>query len=459
MTFWQRFRSVFARGKVPPADPSMFMRWPWMLTAGVNVTPETSLEIAAVYACCRVIVDSLASQPAEVYTRDSEGRKTEVVDSDIGYLLNVRPNPECTPIAVREGLYWSALTWGNGYGEIVRNGANKPTELWPLLPHTVVPRRTSAGRLFYEVTGADGQVKPLEPADVFHLRGPSLQGWIGDSQTTRAGKGIGIAMAAQAFAGSYFENGTILSGYLTTDQPLTKEQIESVGSEFHNKFGGAAKAGQVAIFQRGTKYQEAGANASEAQLLETRKFQVAEIARFYGVPLSLLMDPEGSQGYGTNVEQLYLTFSKTALGPWASRFDQEATYKFFPERKPWRCVETDLTRLTQGDFKTVIEALKLAVNSGLLTRNEARERLGWNTTGSDGDVFLVESTAKRLEDVLDPPDPQPDSATTSGAPTVKTGDPVDPAEPDEDDTEGEQPQPPTMNRARTLGDPRQGRLW
>ncbi len=402
-----------------------------MMTAGVPVTPETALEVSAVYACCRVIVDSLASQPIEVYSTDAKGRKSEVLDSDVGYMLNVRPNPECTPLALREGLYWSALTWGNGYAEIVRTGANKPAELWPLMPGTVTPKREGT-RLYFEVLPTNADRRELEPRDVFHLRGPSLQGWLGDSPVTRAAKAIGIAAAAQAFASSYFKNGTVLSGYLSTDQTLTKEQITDLGGEWNAKYGGADKAGGTAVLMRGTKYTEMGANAANAQLIEQRKFQVAEIARWFGVPLSLLMDPEGSQGYGTNVEQLYLTFSKTALGPWAKRFDQEATYKFFPERKPWRCVETDLTKLTQGDFKTRMEALKIGVECGLYTINEARGLEGWNDIGPDGDVHLVASATKPLEDAIDPPDPKP-ATKPEGTPPAT----VDPVHPEADPPEPE----------------------
>jgi hypothetical protein len=157
------------------------------------------------------------------------------------------------------------------------------------------------------------------------------------------------------------------------------------------------------VLGQGLKYQPLNHNAQESQLVEGRRFQVQEIARFFGVPTTLLADNEA----WTNLSELYRGFYTNALRPWAERFDAEATRKLFPQRQPWREVQHDLTHLTLGSFKDQVTAFREAVNGGILTRNEARKVLGRNTIGADGDVLVVEGNVKSLEDVLDPPAPAP----------------------------------------------------
>jgi len=372
----------------------------------VPVTPENALQVSALYGCCRLIVDSLAAAPIRVYEVKANGQRELLHNDPVSRVLNygarIDFHPDApTAQAIEEGLFWPALTNdGNGYAEIQRDRAGNPIALWPIEPGRVTPKRDESG-YFYEVQQPEGGVARVDPMDMFHLRGPSLYGWVGDATLYRAAKAVGIAQASQVFAAAYFANGTVMAGILKTDKPLTQEQKKNFGEGWRSNFSGAGKQYGTPILDQGLDYTPINHDAQKSQLVESRRFQVAEIARFFGVPTTLLADNEA----WTNLSELYLGFYRNALLPWAERFDAEATRKLFPQRAPWREVAHDLTRLVMGSFKDQVASLDQAVAGGLKTRNEARAILGDNSIGDDGDVLVVGSSIRRLEDALKPPPP------------------------------------------------------
>ena len=406
-----------AAGSLIPSLPNWLLRSPYLMEAGVPVTPENALQVSALYGCGRLIVDAIAAAPLRVYNDMGSGRRELLHGDPVARLLNygarIDWHPDApTAQAIEEGLFWPALTGdGNGYAEIQRNGAGDPVALWPIEPGRVTPKRKavigSDGKersvYYYEVQQATGGTVDVDPMSIFHLRGPSLLGWVGDSTLYRAAKAVGIAQAEQVFGAAYFANGTVVSGLLTSDKIVTQAQADEAKAQWKALHGGPGKSHEVAVTGQGLKYQPINHNAKESQLVESRRFQVAEIARFYGVPLSLLAENEA----WTNLSELYQGFVRNAVLPWASRFDAEATRKLFPQRAPWREVEHDLTQLRMGSFKDQVASLDQAVEGGLISRNEGRVILGQNTMGKDGDVMVVRSTVKRLEDVLNPPAPPP----------------------------------------------------
>lgn len=413
-----------AEGRIKVTRPEQFLISPWLREAGVYVNSETASQVAAVYGCCRLIVDCLAPAPITVTELQRGGVRELRHDDPVAWTLNygapIALLPDApTSQAVEEALYWSALLGdGNGYAEIQRDMSGRFLALWPLESERVTPRRDSTG-FYYAVQQPEGGQARVEPADMFHLRGPSLKGWVGDSVVYRAAKAIGIAHAAQVYSASYFANGTVLSGLLTTDKPITPAQAKSAKERFVEEHsGGPGKAHGVSALGQGVKYQPLNHNAQEAMLIDSRRFQVQEIARFYGVPTTLLADNEA----WTNLGELYLGFYRNALRPWAERFDAEATRKLFPQRQPWREVAHDLTHLTLGSFKDQVSALVQATgNKPIWTQNEARKTFGMNSI-EGGDE--IESAAPK------PPEP----ALGRALPGARPGQ-ADPAEPDEDDAE------------------------
>lgn len=446
-------------GSLIAPDPSVFVTHPALREAGVTVTPETAVQVAAVYGCCRMIVDSIAPAPIVVDEVGEGGRRDERHDDPAAWTLNwgapVHLAPDAPPgQAIEEALIWSALLQGDGYAEIQVDQAGRFFGLWPIEAVRVKPTRDEFGRFYYEVQQPWGGVVAVPAARMFHLRGPSLFGWVGDSTVYRAAKAIGLAQASQVYASTYFANGTIVSGILKHPGKIGPKAKESLSEDWRKKWGaGQRQRGNggtfdapsresmerrnfenmhgVPILDEGWDFQAINHDAQKSQLVESRRFQIAEVARYFGVPLSLLADSEA----WTNLGELYLGFYRNALRPWAERFDAEATRKLFPMRQPWREVRHDLSLLTMGTFKDLVASLNIAVKGGILSANEARATLG-KSPKPGADDLRVESTMTTLDRMLEGPTSAPAPGSATEAPSED-----DPAAPDEGGG-GDPPAPP-----------------
>src|SRR6202022_5065905 len=180
----------------------------------------------------------------------------------------------------------SALTWGNGYAEIVRNSRGDVAELWPLFPDRMIPRRRDVApyALFYEYLNQDGGRVELEPDRVFHLRGPGIAGLVGDNVVSRAAKAMSLAAAQERFASTYFGNNTVIGGALKHPKKLTPETHDRLKKDWEDKYKGPFKANRPIILEEGMEWLPFSNDAEKAQLIASRTFQIEEICRWYGVP-------------------------------------------------------------------------------------------------------------------------------------------------------------------------------
>jgi HK97 family phage portal protein len=377
--------------------------------AGMTITIDEALKVSPVWCAMDTIVRSVAPCPWNVYDLKDEKRTLRPKDQ-LTYILNTRANPWTTAIAFREALLWSALGYGNGYAEIQLDLAGRVSALWNLHPEQVTPRFHPESRAFmYEVRQPTGETIWVDPSRIFHLRGTSRSGYAGDNVLARAARSIATAAAAQQFAAAYFANGTVLSGYFTYGKvldPDTKTTLEKDWKEKHS--GGPGAKHKSPILPPGMEFKALGSEPEKSQLLESRQFSVPDVARWFGVPLHLMMDPQGSQGYGTNIETAGIQFVNGTLHPWAERHEQEADWKLLPERPATRETRIDLARHTRGDFKSRAEGSIILKKGGVLSQNQILEDFGWNTVGSEGDVILVETTMQTLERAIEgPPEPDP----------------------------------------------------
>lgn len=432
-------RDPKAQGRVRVPPPNWFLINPILQEAGVYVTAETASQVAAVYGCCRLIVDCLAPAPVLVSEITSGGVRNDRPDDPVAWTLNfgapVSMAPDApTAQAIEEALYWSALLGdGNGYAEIQRDMSGRFFALWPIESDRVQPRRDETG-FYYEVMQAMGGTVRVEAMDMFHVRGPSLKGWVGDSVVYRAAKAIGIAHASQVYSAAYFSNGTAISGLLTSEKNITPAQAKAAKEAWRDEHGGGpARAHGISVMGQGVKYQPINHTAQESMLIESRRFQVQEIARFFGVPTTLLADNEA----WTNLGELYLGFYRNALRPWAERFDAEASRKLFPQRNPWREVHHDLTHLTMGSFKDQVAALVQATgNKPIMTQNESRAYFGKNSV-EGGDVLNAP-----------PPAPAAPGPSAQGQEPAEVED--DQADAAEDDAEETDPESETVARSAAV---------
>jgi HK97 family phage portal protein len=399
-------------------DPRRLQAWfpQRYVPEDLRLTPDEALSVSAVYACVRTISEALACSPWRVYLREGE-RRVELVDDPLFYVLNVRPNPETTAQAFKEALVAAALAHGNGYAEIVRDLAGRVKELWFIQPERVqvvrarggepvsvggeVARQAEPLELLYWVTQPSGQAE-IQPArvymsadQVFHLRALASVGQLmGDSPVGRAAKAVSVAHAMDRFALSYYGNGAQVGGVLKLSTvPRTPEEEASLRQKWNEQRAGVRNSFSTVFIGPGNEYTPLDVKMSDAQALESRQFSVEEIARYFGVPIHLLSVTAGSQGYGRNLDVLGLEFVRYGLQGWRNRLEQEANFKLFSQRAPWKFTEIDLSELTHGDFKTRADAFDVYVKNGVMSVNEVREELGLNDIGPEGDVHCISEPA------------------------------------------------------------------
>ena len=411
MNWTDRVKSIFNRGSVPPPDPNRFMFWPTFTDAdGRFFGAQEALQLSVTWACVSVISRSLACCHWKVYER-KDGEFVCLEEDALDYILNVRPNPEMTAMAVKEALIFAAAMYGNGYAEIVRDEAGRVRELWPLDSTLVEPVRVNqdgalavAGELVYRCTHPSGTGTVfLKQNQVYHLRGPSLTGLLGENIVNRAAKTLTLAAAADSYARAYYANNTVVGGILEYPRTLDEKSYTRLKNDWVEKRSGPGNAHKPVILENGMTWKPlSDSSAASSQVLEARKFQVEDVARWWGVPLHMIGSLAGSQGYGTNLEQLGLGFVRDCLGPWARRLEQEADWKLFPMRGPGskKLTRIDRTPLTRGDSKTRAEVGAILRRAGVITANEWRLSEGLNRIdGEEGNQLLVEASLATYEEL------------------------------------------------------------
>jgi HK97 family phage portal protein len=401
-------------------DPIQYFQWIGLdAPTGIVVTAETALQISAVWACVMAVTNGIAPCAWNVLEVSGD-KRTRLADDPVDHLLNVRPNEEMTAMAFKEAMLIAALTWGNGYAEITKSARGQVSALYPLLPDRMTPRRRREPpyQLYYEYVQQNGERTELETSQVFHLRGPGITGLMGDNLVARAAKTLGLAAAQERFASTYFGNNTVIGGVLQHPKKLTAEAHAKLKGDWEDKYKGPFKANRPAILEEGMTWQPFSNSAEAAQLTSSRTFQVEEICRWFGVPPHKVQHL--LRATFNNIEHLGIEFVRDALTPWAKRMQQEADFKLFPQRAPWRSTELDMAWLTHGDAISRFTAYNLGRNMGVYSVNDILRMEGKNTIGPEGDIRLCPlnmTTLKRMSE--DPPPPKP--TQPAGQPGGKGG--------------------------------------
>lgn len=421
--FWEPQAAV--RPEDPRARPGYFYIGP--NNAGVRVTHETAIQVDAVWACIDVIAKAISSSDWLVYERTSAKKRKELSPHDdrLSYVLNTRPNPEMTAQAFRRALMIAALSWGNGYAEIVRDMAGRVTELYPIAPDRVEPYRDRAtGELLFEVKNDSGTSTTLRGRDIFHVRGPSIVGMMGDDLIAKAAGSIALSIATDKFAASYFGNGTFLGGIVEVPGGMDDPTFERLKKEFNANHRGVGNAQKTAFIENGMKWHANDSDAEKSQLIEVQQHNVEKICRWFGVPPHKVQHLLRSTN--NNIEHQGLEFTRDALRPWAREMQQEADYKLFSDRGPTRYTLIDLDWAAEGDFKDRADGFRTLRNMGVVNGNEVRDAFGYDDMGPDGDKYIVQGAMTELKNV--------------GAVYEKPGAPA----PADDDTDPEDPESAAM---------------
>ena len=386
------------RGRDAPRDSTAGSSYRFFFggtTSGKTVTERSAMQMTAVYSCVRILAEAIAGLPLHLYRYGEDGSKEKAIDHPLYALLHDEPNPEMTSFVFRETLMTHLLLWGNAYAQIIRNGKGDVVALYPLMPNRMKVDRDEHGELYYEYrTSQDdahtmkGSVVRLSPRDVLHVPGLGFDGLVGYSPIAMAKNAIGLAIATEEYGSKFFANGATPGGVL--EHPNVVKDPERVRSSWNAAFGGSANANKVAVLEEGMKYTPISISPEQAQFLETRKFQIDEIARIFRVPPHMIGDLEKSSF--SNIEQQSLEFVKYTLDPWVCRWEQSMQRALLkPDEKSAYFLKFNVDGLLRGDYQSRMNGYAVGRQNGWMSANDIRELENLDRISAEdgGDLYLV----------------------------------------------------------------------
>lgn len=373
-------------------------------TSGKPVNERSAMQMTAVYSCVRILAEAVAGLPLHLYRYTENGGKEKAIDHPLYLLLHDEPNPEMSSFVFRETLMTHLLLWGNAYAQVIRNGKGEVVALYPLMPNKMKVDRDERGQLFYtyqrsndEAATMKGSTVTLKPSDVLHIPGLGFDGLVGYSPIAMAKNAIGMAIACEEYGAKFFANGAAPGGVL--EHPGTIKDPQRVRESWQNTFGGSGNANKIAVLEEGMKYTPIAISPEQAQFLETRKFQINEIARIFRVPPHMVGDLEKSSF--SNIEQQSLEFVKYTLDPWVIRWEQSIMRSLLtPEEKKTYYAKFNLDGLLRGDYQSRMNGYAIGRQNGWMSANDIREleNLDRIPTEEGGDLYLINGNMLPMRD-------------------------------------------------------------
>ena len=373
--------------------------------AGQAVNERSAMQMSAVYACVRILAESIASLPLHFYQYNDAGGKEKAVNHPLYWLLHDEPNPEMSSFSFRETLMTHLLLWGNAYAQIIRNGRGEVIALYPLMPDRMTVDRDARGRIYYEYTRSDSDANTLgkksavilSPEDVFHIPGLGFDGLVGYSPIAMAKQAIGMGLACDEYGAAFYQNGAQPGGVL--EHPNVLKDPKRVRESWNAIYQGSRNAHRIAVLEEGMTYKPITISPEQAQFLETRKFQIDEIARIFRVPPHMIGDLEKSSF--SNIEQQSLEFVKYTLAPWISRWEQaiQRSLLLMSERTRY-FARFNVEGLLRGDYQSRMNGYAVARQNGWMSANDIREleSLDMIPDEQGGNLYLINGNMTKLED-------------------------------------------------------------
>ena len=390
------FLSRIFRSRDAPRNATAGSGYSFMLgssASGKSVNERSAMQITAVYSCVRILSEAVASLPLHLYKYTDTGTE-KATEHLLYFLLHDEPNPEMTSFVFRETLMTHLLLWGNAYAQIIRNGKGEVLALYPLMPDRMNVDRDEHGNIVYEymVSQEDAPINKastvkLSPSEVLHIPGLGFDGLIGYSPIAMAKNAIGLAIATEEYGSKFFANGATPSGIL--EYPGTVKEPERVRESWNKGFGGENNH-KVAILEEGMKYTPISISPNEAQFLETRKFQIDEIARIFRVPPHMVGDLERSTF--SNIENMSLEFVKYTLAPWVTRWEQSLSRCVFnDDEKRQLFFKFNVDGLLRGDYQSRMNGYAIARQNGWMSANDIRnlEQQDQIPDEEGGNLYLI----------------------------------------------------------------------
>jgi HK97 family phage portal protein len=354
--------------------------------SGKTVNERTAMTTSAVYACVRVLAETIASLPLHVYQRTERG-KEKAMDHNLYYLLHDEPNPEMTSFVFRETLMGHLLLWGNAYAQIIRDGRGKVIGLYPLLPNRMEVSRTEKGELYYRYQ-KEGREYLLRREEVLHIPGLSFDGLVGYSPIAMAKNSIGMALATEEYGSKLFANDARPSVVL--EHPGILKDPAKIRESWNKIYRGSENAHKVAVLEEGMSVKTLSMPPEQAQFLETRKFQIEEICRIFRVPPHLIASLD--RATFSNIESQSISFIDNTIVPWVSRFEQAMQKALlFGEEKKQYLIKFNLNGRLRGDAQSRAAFYQTMRQNGIMSANDIRELEEMNLIPDElgGNKYLV----------------------------------------------------------------------
>ena len=298
------------------------------VSAGVQVTEEKALGLPAVFRAVNVVAGTIASLPIHAFRDSTTGARTPVASSHPAAKLLATPHPDMTQFELWETVLTHMILWGNAYLWLRRDALGRVVELWPIHPSRMRAGRTSDLKKVYKLDGGDVE---LDDTRILHLPAFGYDGVCGVSPVRLAREGLGLAIAAEQYGAKLFGSGSLATGILQTDQRLTPDQADALQVRWRAKRSGLNSAHETIVLDAGAKWTQMSIPPGDAQFLESRSFQVSEIARMFGVPPHMLMDTEKVTSWGTGIEQQSIGFVVYTLRTWIIRIEQRLSRILSPQ--------------------------------------------------------------------------------------------------------------------------------
>ena len=409
-------------------------------TSGNTVTERSAMQISAVYACVRVLSETIASLPLHLYEYTDEGSKVKAVKHPLYLILHDEPNPEMTSYIFRETMMTHLLLWGNCYAQIIRDGKNGILGLYPLLPENVEVDRDEKGEIYYiyhaytdEIPGENNKDIYFRRDEIFHVPGLGFNGLVGFSPIAMMKNALGTTLAVEKYGSAFFKNGAQPSGVL--EHPGVLKDPAKIRENWSDVYGGANNAHKVAVLEEGMQYKAISLPPEDSQFLSTRQFGVNEICRIFRVPPHMVQDLEHATF--SNIEHQSIDFVMHTLMPWLVRFEQAIIKDLLlPEEQEQYFPKFNVDGLLRGDYQSRMQGYATGISNGFLSPNDCRmlENLDRIPAEKGGDDYYLNGGYVKLQD--------------AGMRVTQSASASNPDQKEEPDTEEQQPDEKPENRKR-----------
>ncbi len=370
-------RLLGPRAQSSPIDDFWYQPVGLMTNAGVRMSADTAMTLSTVYACIRILANTLGMLPLPIFEHMTDGGKRRAPKHPLYYVLHDRPNNRQTSIQWRQMMVGHMALRGNAYSQIILGNTGYATELIPLNPDRVRVELLETGRLRYRYQPQNGREEVFLQDEILHFSTMSLNGVTGLSLIGLARQSFGLTMALESHGARFFSQGARPGGTLQHPGKLGKEAHERLRDSWKEHYGGLEGAHRPAILEEGMEWKQLSVNNDDAQFLDSRRFQAAEVAQWFGVPLELLQLEGRGTTWGTGIENLLIAFVTFTMDPWFVTMEQTINSKLVlqPDRF---FVEFVREALMRGDGRSRSTFYSRMVPLGVMTRNEVRTRENLN---------------------------------------------------------------------------------